>query len=240
MNLPEHDFVKLYRLQDSVLAAVAEMNTPFYLTGGTALGQFYLDHRYSEDLDFFVNGSADYPNLSSKVFDQISRRFSVDKDAVLEEDFSRFYVREGTQVLKVECVNDVPHRRGKPERTSSGLIDSVENILTNKLSALIGRDEPKDLYDIIHIAWNYAFNWKDLFFSAREKAHLNELDIEERILSFPVSFFEKVNWTKTTPDIPKYEAAKIRIADDFLLGLDNSLGFGKKPIGQAFPNNKQD
>ena len=25
----------------------------FYLTGGTALAEFYLKHRYSEDLDFF-------------------------------------------------------------------------------------------------------------------------------------------------------------------------------------------
>jgi len=25
----------------------------FYLTGGTALSEFYLNHRYSEDLDFF-------------------------------------------------------------------------------------------------------------------------------------------------------------------------------------------
>lgn len=25
----------------------------FYLTGGTALAAFYLNHRYSEDLDFF-------------------------------------------------------------------------------------------------------------------------------------------------------------------------------------------
>ncbi len=25
----------------------------FYFTGGTALSQFYLHHRYSEDLDFF-------------------------------------------------------------------------------------------------------------------------------------------------------------------------------------------
>ena len=26
----------------------------FYLTGGTALAEFYLHHRYSDDLDFFT------------------------------------------------------------------------------------------------------------------------------------------------------------------------------------------
>ncbi|MCD4795127.1 MAG: nucleotidyl transferase AbiEii/AbiGii toxin family protein [Bacteroidales bacterium] len=33
---------------------------PFYLTGGTALVRFYLNHRYSEDLDFFVNKRKKY------------------------------------------------------------------------------------------------------------------------------------------------------------------------------------
>ncbi|MBI5729257.1 MAG: nucleotidyl transferase AbiEii/AbiGii toxin family protein [Candidatus Magasanikbacteria bacterium] len=29
----------------------------FYLTGGTALAEYYLHHRYSEDLDFFSEAS---------------------------------------------------------------------------------------------------------------------------------------------------------------------------------------
>lgn len=152
MNLPKHDFIKLYQLQDKVLAAVAEMNTPFYLTGGTALGRFYLNHRYSEDLDFFVNGDAAYLDISKRVFNQMNDLFEVDKDAVLEEDFSRFFVREENQTLKVECINDVPYRIGNPKFSSCGAIDSVENILANKLSALLGRDEPKDMFDILHIA----------------------------------------------------------------------------------------
>lgn len=42
-------------MQDQVLAAAAPAATGFYLTGGTALGRIYLRHRYSEDLDLFVN-----------------------------------------------------------------------------------------------------------------------------------------------------------------------------------------
>ncbi|HCS19400.1 MAG TPA: hypothetical protein DIW47_02365 [Bacteroidetes bacterium] len=235
MNLPKHDFNKLYQLQDKVLAAVAEMKLPFYLTGGTALGRFYLNHRYSEDLDFFVNAHPAYGDLSKGMYRKLNDKFNIDKDAVLEEDFSRFYVRDGEETLKIECINDVPYRLGEPKQTSWGLLDSVENILANKLSALIGRDEPKDLFDIIQIARNYSFNWKDIFLEARKKVHLNELEFEERILSFPISFFEKVNWTNKPMDLNEYEAAKIQIADDFLLGYDNSLGIGKVPIGQAVP-----
>ncbi len=45
----------LYPFQDEVLAVAAPVETGFYLTGGTALGRVHLRHRYSEDLDLFVN-----------------------------------------------------------------------------------------------------------------------------------------------------------------------------------------
>lgn len=47
--------------QESLLAK------SFYLSGGTALAGFYLQHRYSEDLDFFnvnVNLKTSRKNLS--------------------------------------------------------------------------------------------------------------------------------------------------------------------------------
>jgi predicted nucleotidyltransferase component of viral defense system len=42
----------LYPLQYKVLEIVAELPVDFYLTGGTALSRAYLNHRYSDDLDF--------------------------------------------------------------------------------------------------------------------------------------------------------------------------------------------
>lgn len=42
--------------QKQILKAIgsSELSTAFYLTGGTALAAYYLQHRYSEDLDFFA------------------------------------------------------------------------------------------------------------------------------------------------------------------------------------------
>ena len=51
---------KLYPIQDGVFKIVRDLNLPFYLTGGTALSRFYFDHRYSDDLDFFVNDDPDF------------------------------------------------------------------------------------------------------------------------------------------------------------------------------------
>jgi predicted nucleotidyltransferase component of viral defense system len=46
---------KVYPLQDEVLRGIQDLNVDFYLTGGTALSRCYLNHRYSDDLDLFVN-----------------------------------------------------------------------------------------------------------------------------------------------------------------------------------------
>jgi len=41
-----------------------EVDDSFYLTGGTALGRHYLKHRYSDDLDLFVNRNNDFKQLT--------------------------------------------------------------------------------------------------------------------------------------------------------------------------------
>ena len=60
MNLYRKDYKLLYLLQNRFLDWWAQFELPFYLTGGTALGRFYLNHRYSEDLDFFVNADPEF------------------------------------------------------------------------------------------------------------------------------------------------------------------------------------
>ena len=51
--------------------------------------------------------------------------------------------------------------------------DTPVNILSNKLTAIVGRDEPKDIFDIIHLSLNYSFNWLDIFEHAKQKAVIN-------------------------------------------------------------------
>jgi hypothetical protein len=48
-------FTRLYPLQDDVLRVIGTCNTEFYLTGGTAVSRGLLNHRFSDDLDLFVN-----------------------------------------------------------------------------------------------------------------------------------------------------------------------------------------
>ncbi len=48
---------KLYPFQDRVLRLIQDLDVGFYHTGGTALSRCFLNHRYSDDLDLFVNAN---------------------------------------------------------------------------------------------------------------------------------------------------------------------------------------
>jgi len=237
MHLSGTDYSRLYLLQDKFLSWFHTLDYPFYLTGGTALGRFYLNHRFSEDLDFFVNDDPDYTGYVGEIKSKIISKFSVNLDqSLFAEDYTRFFIRQDDLSLKVELINDVPYYAGKPKDYQYGTIDNPINILANKLTSIVGRDEPKDMFDIIHIARRYAFNWQDVFHHAKQKVVINELDVEQRMVSFPVEWFKNVNWLLTPPDLESLALSVRQIADDFLLGRANSLGEGKLPIEQALPD----
>ena len=51
---------RVYPLQNQILSLVQGAGVEFYLTGGTALSRYYLNHRYSDDLDLFVNQHSEF------------------------------------------------------------------------------------------------------------------------------------------------------------------------------------
>ncbi|MCX5726910.1 MAG: nucleotidyl transferase AbiEii/AbiGii toxin family protein [Candidatus Saganbacteria bacterium] len=135
---------ELYPFQDEVLGVIKESGSDFYLTGGTALGRVYLRHRYSDDLDLFVNDAVDFKKQTQAVITALQSHFAAQPQIGLAEtSYLRLFLRRSSLVLKIEFVNDVPFRLG--EFMETGLfnrIDSWQNILTNKISAL-GRPPKK-------------------------------------------------------------------------------------------------
>ncbi|NUO82117.1 nucleotidyl transferase AbiEii/AbiGii toxin family protein [candidate division KSB1 bacterium] len=53
--------------QNSFLTEFFQLTQDFYLTGGTALSAYYLQHRYSEDLDLFTSNELFFQNAESLV-----------------------------------------------------------------------------------------------------------------------------------------------------------------------------
>lgn len=236
MNLSGNDFRRLYSLQDKFLQWWSGMEYPFYLTGGTALGRFYLNHRYSEDLDFFINKNSEYQRYIKELVKKINGSFETDTDiSLFTEDFTRIFIKDGEIKLKIEFVNDIEYYAGKVAVYRYGFIDTPVNILSNKLTAITNREEPKDVYDILKIAENFSFRWPEIFYHSKQKALINELDVAERLTTFPVEWIEEVSWLDLKPD-RQVTSRKIRqIADDFLFGRDNSVGSKKPPIEEAKP-----
>ncbi|HOK93585.1 MAG TPA: nucleotidyl transferase AbiEii/AbiGii toxin family protein [Spirochaetota bacterium] len=176
------DYNNLYRLQDEVMEVVFSVENIFYLTGGTCLSRFYVEKRLSDDLDFFTNASPRYAFALRNIKANLLERFEV-KVEVESRDFARFRINK---ILQVDFVNDIPFRYKDIIITPKGyLIDNVENILANKISAIIGRDNPKDVFDL-YLVWKYyQFNWSDIIKAAREKSLFNNDDLIIRLTSFP-------------------------------------------------------
>ncbi len=135
----------LYPLQDKVISVFRDSS--FYLTGGTLLSRVYYRHRYSDDLDYFLNDHPDFQLLADRQIEKLSKIFNTVKVVMAYERFYRILVDQ--EKLKIELVNDVPAHIGELiVHPQFGLIDSKENILTNKITAVIDRAMPKDIVDI--------------------------------------------------------------------------------------------
>lgn len=141
---------QLYPLQDAVLAAITAANTPLYLTGGTALARGWTGHRYSDDLDLFVNDDPAFPHYTDRVAMAVGGvQGAAVRELVRDQRFFRSLITVDGVDLKIELVNDVPSRVGAPVRHAVlGLLDTPSNILANKVTAALDREEPKDLADI--------------------------------------------------------------------------------------------
>lgn len=146
------DWPALYALQDWVLACLKPGQHGFYLSGGTALAGGYYGHRYSEDLDFFVNDASEFELWRDRCLDLLQRAGAAQGwrlEILLREARFGRAVLHGALPLKLEFINDVPFRVGQPwEHPELGRLDTKENILANKVSALVDREEPKDLADL--------------------------------------------------------------------------------------------
>jgi len=182
----------LYPLQDKVLKLIDGLKTSFYLTGGTALSRCYLHHRYSDDLDFFVNNELNFAKVVEKILINLNKEFKV-KVVIRSESYISLMINN---MLKVDFVNDVSYKYGKLEKQKIySKVDNLENILSNKLSALVSRDEAKDVIDILMIFKKIKVDWKKIFSDVNSKAvGIFPIDISKRLLDFPVEMIDRIKW----------------------------------------------
>lgn len=190
----------LYPLQEKVLKIVAKLPVDFYLTGGTALSRAYLHHRYSDDLDFFVNNVTDFKSQVNKIIKALTESGLHFDTTIADEGYARIFVFDGEHALKLDFVNDIPFRSGTHEVTSLfERTDNLHNILSNKVTAL-GRYSPKDVVDIVFICETLTFNWENILNDAFEKdLWVNPINAAEVLEQFPMEKLQEITWIGTAP-----------------------------------------
>jgi hypothetical protein len=196
----------------------------FYLTGGTALSRAYLNHRYSDDLDFFVNGSVSFKIQAETVvknLPQLGLKFEV---LQADEGFVRIIVNDNFNSLKLDFVNDVPFRSGLPVLTKLyRLTDTPGNILSNKITAL-SRLAAKDVVDIVYISGKFSFNWPEVISDASQKdMWVNPVEAAKILDDFPLVKLDEINWINKTPEHLWFKSQLGIIIKDILQGDPNSI-----------------
>lgn len=210
----------LYPIQDRVIGIVSGLDTGFYLTGGTAASRGYLNHRFSDDLDFFVNDDPRFGLWAERLIRSLSLEAAWRLDVTMKEErIVRLAVSAGEVLLKVELVNDVPAHVGEIRRHPVlGRLDSPENILANKVSALIDRGEPKDLADIWGFCCRLGLPLGEAIREARSKAAgVFPADLARLLCSVTPSDWELVRWIEA-PDVERYIAELNDLGESLLLG----------------------
>lgn len=167
----------------------------FFLTGGTALSGFYLEHRYSDDLDFFTRKQDSLEEdfkaalllLNNAGFSTVQHSIGADGMVLFVND------------MKVEFHRDVPAVMAPSKMLGDIVIDSFEDIAVNKICALPGRPipEPKDFCDIYFILKESKFTLDYLLTRAKEKEAM--FDREEGILMFSTTLLG----AKNLPRLPR-------------------------------------
>ena len=176
------DYKVLYDLQDRVLEIVSSLDNDFYLTGGTALHRFYYEARYSDDLDFFVSNGVNFREDVNEIIEKLKEDGCKIFESVKSRDFYRVVVND---LLQVDFVNDRVYRYKKSNFIGNIRVDNKINILTNKIGAIIDRDEEKDIFDLLCFAYNEEFNWKDVLAIANKKSRVEKDFFIYRLKEFP-------------------------------------------------------
>jgi predicted nucleotidyltransferase component of viral defense system len=135
-------------LQRRFLRAFANRSSAFFLTGGAVLAGWILGHRRTDDLDLFT-----LDDQAMGEGDRLVRGAAAEVGAATESvqtspDFKRYLLRTETESVMVDLVRDrVPQVYEKILRDGL-LTDPAEEIAANKICALVGRSEIRDLVDL--------------------------------------------------------------------------------------------
>lgn len=191
--------------QKQILAILAKdkiFSKHFYLSGGTALSEYYLHHRLSEDLDFFSGDEIDKIWLNS-LAKKIKKTIGF-KKLDNQESFNRNLVYFSTPATTIKTeFTYYPFVQIESFLIKNGIkVDSLTDIAVNKFFTIYQKPTARHFIDLYLILTEKKYTWDQLEKLARIKF---ETDID------PIQLGSQLIKSKIVEDVPKMIK---KLADD--------------------------
>lgn len=166
--------INLSNLQKDTLRFFAKhkFGRNFYWTGGTILAYHYLYHRNSVDLDFF-SGKLFSDDEYLFFINDLKKAVKANKITLTKKYNRRLYlIKRGQENIKLELVYfPFPGTKKREVIPKFGIkIDSLADIITNKILSTYQRNEPKDVFDLyFYLSSRKTYNLIQLIRMAEKK-----------------------------------------------------------------------
>lgn len=194
LTTKQFDFLELAQAQASI-------TKNFYLTGGTALSEFYFKHRLSEDIDLFSEKEVNARAIEA-FLEKISPKVGISK--IIKQNYLGLYTyklkyKDG-DILKIDF-NYYPFPKvekgvyfGKLE------VSSIYDIAVNKIHTVAMRSQTRDFVDLYFI-FNYSeYKPKDYLYRMRIDSQA-KFDWPLEVKNLTAAFLKVKDFKKS--DFPK-------------------------------------
>ena len=165
----------------------------FYLTGGTALAEFYLGHRLSYDLDLCTGEHGLIRPFCASLERSLAQSGFSLRPVRRHESFADYELHFEGDSLRVQLAYDTPFRFAQPVPTPLCPVNDYTDIVVDKLLAFFGRAEPRDAVDMYFILQEVDF-WTLAELAAQKDAGFDlywTANALVRVATFPD---EKARW----------------------------------------------
>lgn len=134
----------------------------FCLTGGTALAEFYLSHRYSEDLDFFSEKEFE-PQSVSVILKSMQKKIKA-KKIEFQQSFNRnlFFLHLENEVIKIEFTFFPFAKIASGPKVNQLSIESLIDVAVNKMFTIYQNPRSRDFIDLYFIIQKENFSIDEL------------------------------------------------------------------------------
>ncbi len=203
----------LTSFQKSILSGICQekfITENFCLGGGTALSEFYLKHRLSDDLDFFTEKDISF-DLLRKGVNKIASELKIKSVEYLEIQATKIFFLKSNQkeVVKTDF-NYFPYYHFEKGKKYLNLnVQSLTDIATSKLDTILTRKQARDFVDFYFIQKEHPFSLKFLLKKIQKKFRWSVDPL------FLASCFLKVKDLKDYPKMLK-DFSKEEMIDYFL------------------------